>query len=72
MEAEIVGKLFEQAPGLGVLVWIVFKFLAHQDATAERNGKMFEKITASLENNTSALGKNSAILERAIRHLEDQ
>jgi len=70
VDPEVIGKVFEQVPGLSVLVWIVFKFLSHQDQTASRNATLFDKITHSLENNTEALGKNSATLERAIRHLE--
>jgi hypothetical protein len=72
VEPEVLGKVFEQVPGLSVLVWIVFKFLAHQDQTAQRNATMFDKITNSLENNTRALGQNSVTLERAIKHLEER
>lgn len=70
MEPDAFGKVFEQVPQLAGLVWVVYKFLGHQDLAAQRNAVMFDRITEAVEATKEALGKNSAILERAIRHLE--
>ncbi len=71
----------EQVPALVVLVFVVLVFLKHikesqdrEEAAQARREEVLEtigeKVSATVERNTTALAKNSYILDKAIKLFE--
>jgi len=61
-------KIIEQAPSLGVLVWVVVYFLRHMKDIAAVAIKglhdVFERNTDALNRNTEQLGKSVYVIDR--------
>lgn len=70
METTLLTEAIQQAPTLGVLVFIVWIFLKHLGKCEDRHHTLQKDCIRAINENTLALGKNCEILDKVNITLE--